>query len=99
MKRIRVFDVILTAFVILGLNSAVYSADEQKDVGLITEITGTVSYSSADSKSGFSDAVVFMKVRSNDCLKIAEKSSIVIIVSTVDVHPEVCVAVTEYWPV
>ncbi|WP_027360888.1 hypothetical protein [Desulforegula conservatrix] len=81
MNGIRDIDAILISlvFFVFGLTSITYSAEEQKDVGLITEITGSVSYSSADSKSGFSDAVVFMKVRSNDCLKIGEKSSLTLL--------------------
>lgn len=54
-------------------------AQDQQDVGLITEISGKVLYSSGDTKSSVSEAIVFMKLRNNDRLKISDKSSLAVL--------------------
>lgn len=76
MDASRAFKII---FFVLIFSPFRLFAQDQQDVGLITEISGKVFYSSGDAKSSVSEAMVFMKLRNNDRLKISEKSSLAVL--------------------
>lgn len=79
----RSISLLFISFIFVFFVSA-YSlfAEEKEDVGLITEISGKVSYSSGDAKADMSEAMVFMKVRKNDRLKVAGNSSLTLLFQT-----------------
>ena len=77
-KRVSIFCFWIAAAVLLS-NVTLYSKELPPDVGLVTKLSGDVSYSNEFEKGPTEKALAFMKIRESDILTLSQGASITLI--------------------